>query len=161
MKKYYYRSFLIIFLSIVINASYAQKLVSNTLHIEGLKDDRTFFEYFEKFKLLVKNNDKYGLEKLASKSYSPYSINGSLDINKKIFRFEINNRKDFLKYYPKLFDKRMRDIIAKQDIKDLKIKDDRICLYRGQIWWNYDNKRNVIWISSIANYNLISPRLTE
>lgn len=122
-----------------------------------LQNDKTFVEYFQTFKLLVKNNDKHGLSKLMKNSYSNLHVSLDRLEGKKgeTIYLSITNESDFLRYYPRLFDERMRKIIAKQEIKDLKLMERGIMLGRGQIWWRYYAKEKKISTSLITNENII------
>ncbi|MDN5283942.1 MAG: hypothetical protein JWR38_216 [Mucilaginibacter sp.] len=154
--------YLIIVLFISLNAVnvQGQKMeVVNKYMPTDLTKDTLFITYFNNFKKLVRNNDKDGLANLIS--YDQPKLHVTLDKiggkpNETIYK-TINNRNDFLILYPRIFDRRMREMLAKQEIKDLSLMSEGIMLNRGQVWWRYYKDKNKIVISFLANSKTVFP----
>lgn len=152
----------LIIVTICLSANYSfsqEKDAVNKFRPIGLKNDQVFVNYFKKFKLLVKNEDKIGLAKLMDNSY--FTLHLTLDKkngkNYETKNIRIKNRKDFIKYYSRIFNARMKIVIEHKNIDDLHINYMGVRLHRGQFWWYYDEKNNSIRTLSIANCNYIFP----
>ncbi len=132
------------------------KVVNKFMPID-LKNDKIFVDYFNRFKLLIKNNDRLGLAQFMKVSYPNLHISFDKIGGKKGEQtyHTVRTERDFVNFYPKLFDSRMRKLIAKQEVKDLQLMVDGIMLARGQVWWKYYYKDKRILTSSIANQNII------
>lgn len=142
------------------NLAFAQDASFHDHQIDLLKKNKLFSDYFHKFKILVKNDDKIGLAKFLDSSYR-YELWGTLDKQGgKLYEktsFKIRNRKDFIRYYPRLFDRRMRNTISKKELKDFIINQNGFGLYRGQVWFQYSKEKKIVFISSINNNSYIFP----
>jgi len=136
-----------------ISTCIAQTEIVGKYNPIDLRKDRLFSSYFTKFKYLVKKQDKNALAKLFFNSYPNLLVvlDKGNDNKNQIIQVKIKNKSDFLYYYPRIFDKRMRDVIGTYDVKDLSLMEGGISLDRGQVWWLYNNKTKVIKVSYLAN----------
>lgn len=139
--------------------AFGQKDTTNKFRAIGLKNDKVFIEYFKNFKKIIENNDKNAIEKLFVNSYPTINVTIDKPNGKKheTLKLEIKNQNDFYKFYNKVFDKRMRSLIARQNINNLTINYMGVMLDSGQIWWRYDTKTGTIKIASINNIDAIFP----
>lgn len=141
---------------ILINTIPAFAQNGNLFRAAGFLDDKRFISHYSKFKSLVQYNDKVRLAKFLEGSYPFRVAVNDLKSKNNTISHNIKNQQDFLKIYPKLFDQRMRTIIAAQDLKDLTVNYKGIMLKNGQVWWFYNRNNDRLRVTSMANCNLIS-----
>ena len=146
--------YLILFLLLSLNLSYAQgqmKIYNRFMPVD-LSRDSNFMEYFNHFKIIVSKDDSLGMAKLLDANFP---LNVRLDKigsrTNETTLFKVNNQKQFLKLYPRIFDARMKKLIARQQLKDLSLMERGIMLSHGEIWWYYYKDSKKIIISTMAN----------
>ena len=110
--------------------------------VAGVDDDKEIKDLYLKFQKAVAEDDRKMVSTLLEYPFRAYFSN---DVGRIKYRF-INNRKEFLKAYDRIFDEKLKNFITKIDVEN-----------EEDIWARYDGiavGRGVIWIGVFCNDNL-------
>lgn len=111
----------------------------------GVDNDRDVKDFYLKFQKAVAENDK---EMVASSMLYPLNVTFPTDNIKESYR-QIKDRKAFLRFYDRIFDKRLKDFIAEVDVEKYSAKSEMSHI-EDDIYAGYDGifvGRRVISIS--------------
>lgn len=105
----------------------------------GLEDRQEFLIFHDNLVKLVDRNNVEELSKVVA-----YPLNFS---SKK--KLSINNKKEFIENYKLIFNKKIKNIIKKQDRNKFFCKSSGLMYGRGEIWVNNFNKQKKLKIITV------------